>query len=424
MSRLTDRKGKIVSMSIRASSPTTLQYASPSRTDSRDPRWSTGHIRVLDGLRGCAVLAVMLYHFTAPEITLRATGFARRVQDFFAVGWCGVDLFFVLSGFLITGILLDAKGHSKTYFRSFYVRRVLRIFPLYYGVILLVAIGCRSQAVSNFFGFNQTPHHSAITSSLWWMVAFLQNFVMSIRHAKGAFGPMGHFWSLAVEEHFYMVWPALVWICSRRGLAAACVAFVIGALIVRTELAFHNRISFAPYLLSPCRVDGLAMGALMALIVRSSLSVDLVRNWAWGLGVPSLILIVALGFRGGSSGGFSHYGRAMTTAGFSMFAILFASVIALAVSAPAGSRGRAFLEWVPLRSVGRYSFAMYIFHLLFLRPFTILFPVGRLGHILHSTNMGIFAFAILACIATYCLGFLSWNLYEQNFLRLKRLFPY
>ncbi|HWE03293.1 MAG TPA: acyltransferase [Tepidisphaeraceae bacterium] len=394
-----------------------VEQSAPALSAS-DPRWSKGHIRVLDGLRGCAVLSVMAYHFLAPELSRPATGFARHIQNFFAVGWCGVDLFFVLSGFLITGILLDAKGHSKTYFESFYVRRILRIFPLYYGVILLVAIGRHSPAVSDFFGFGD------VTASLGWMAAFLSNFVMSIRHNKNAFGPMGHFWSLAVEEHFYMIWPALVWLCTRRGLAIACVSFVVGAFLLRTGLAFHNHTTYATYLLSPCRVDGLAMGALMALIVRSHLSVDLVRKWAWTLGVPSLLLIIALGFRGGGSGGFSHYGRAMTTGGFSLFAILFASVIALVVSAPPNAGGRVFLEWAPLRSVGRYSFAMYIFHLLCLRPFTLLFPIKGLGHMLHSTNLGIFAFAILASLATYGLAMLSWYCYEQNFLRLKRLFPY
>jgi peptidoglycan/LPS O-acetylase OafA/YrhL len=139
-------------MSVTATSPVQLDYGRDSLPGDHDPRWSTGHILVLDGLRGCAVLAVMLYHFTAPEILLPATGFARRVQNLFGVGWCGVDLFFVLSGFLITGILLDAKGHSKTYFKSFYVRRILRIFPLYYGVILLVAIGRHSSFVSDVFG--------------------------------------------------------------------------------------------------------------------------------------------------------------------------------------------------------------------------------------------------------------------------------
>jgi peptidoglycan/LPS O-acetylase OafA/YrhL len=252
----------------------------------------------------------------------------------------------------------------------------------------------------------------------------LQNFVVAIKHDKGAFGPMSHFWSLAVEEHFYLVWPALVWFCTRRGLAIACLSFVAGALVLRTGLIFHDHRSYAPYLLSPCRVDGLALGALMALIVRSNLSVDLVRKWAWGLGVLSVILILALGFRGASSGGFSHYGRAMCSLGFTLFAVAFASLIALAISAPAGSSGRAILEWRMLRSVGKYSFAMYIFHLLFLRPFTTLFPISRLGHILHSANLGIFAFAIIACFATYCLGLLSWIFYERNFLRLKRFFPY
>ena len=315
----------------------------------------------------------MIYHFTAPEMIQKGTGWMARLQGVFGVGWCGVDLFFVLSGFLITGILLDAKG-SPTYFKSFYVRRVLRIFPIYYGVLLLVAIGRHIPAIADLFELNG---RNGITSSLAWMFACVSNFVMAYRHSKTAFGPMGHFWSLAVEEHFYMVWPTLVFLCTRKQLAIACSGFVVGAFALRCGLAAHNHTTYATYLITPCRVDGLALGGLLALMVRSNLDVKKIRNLAWIVGIFCGIAVIGLGLRGGNSGGFSHYGRAMTTLGFSLFAFFFASVMALALSSSPGSLGRTILEWPPLRSVGRYSFAMYIFHLLFLAIFEVVQHPGN-----------------------------------------------
>jgi peptidoglycan/LPS O-acetylase OafA/YrhL len=398
-------------------SATTLDYAPVSELSGSRHQWSTGHIRVLDGLRGLALLAVMLYHFTASELILKATGVGAKVQSALGAGWCGVDLFFVLSGFLITGILLDAKG-SQNYFKSFYIRRVLRIFPLYYGVILLVFIGSRIPAVSHLFGFDK------FTASLGWVCAYLSNFVVAARHNKNAFGPLNHFWSLAVEEHFYMVWPALVWLCTRRQLAITCSVFVVGALLLRCAIAFHNSVSYAPYMVTPCRVDGLALGALLALIVRSSLRVEDVRTWAWWLGGISIILVLALGFIRGQDG-FNHYGRTMMTIGFSLFAIFFTSVIALAVSANPTSYARRALEFGPLMAVGRYSFAMYVLHMACLRPFREnLFPVDWMNSHFHSPNLSILLFAISASVATFVLAWLSWHVYEQNFLKLKRLFPY
>lgn len=386
-----------------------LEYAGP----AAPRKWSTGHIRVLDGLRGIAVLGVMFYHFlgTAPA----CEGWAVYVQKAAGWGWCGVDLFFVLSGFLITGILLDAKG-SPTYFKSFYVRRVLRIFPLYYGVLLVVAVCMRVPPVSRFFGFED------IRASLWWMCAYLSNFVLAVRHDKTAFGPIGHFWSLAVEEHFYIVWPAIVWACSRRQLAWACAAVAVGALAVRCGMVLTGGADEGPYMLTPCRVDGLALGALLALIVRGGLPVARVRQWAWGFGSASLAALLVIGFR---RGGFNHYGRAMNMAGFTLVAVAFTSSITLLISARPGSTVRKALEFPALLSVGRYSFAMYVLHMTCMRPYAeYLFPVRRLVTLLHSTNFGILTFALLCAGTTYLLALASWHLYEKHFLRLKRFFPY
>jgi peptidoglycan/LPS O-acetylase OafA/YrhL len=378
-------------------------------------RWSSGYIPGLDGLRAFAVLAVMFYHFL--YLAPRCTGWCARVQDISSWGWCGVDLFFVLSGFLITGILLDAKAKAAAhYFSSFYMRRALRIFPLYYGVVLLVALGMHSAAASRFFGFDE------IHGSLGWMFAYLGNFYLAF-HNKNDFGPIGHFWSLAVEEHFYLLWPALVWLCSRRQFAMTCGAFIVGAVALRTGLilALGTRGTEATYLITPCRVDGLAMGGLLALLVRTDVHVERVRRWAWTFGGVALLALVAVSFR---RGGFNHYGRTMNLAGFTFLAICFASIVALLISARPNSPARRLLEHPALISIGRYSFAMYVLHFIFMRPFLYYFAPAAMGRWLHSLNAGIFVYAMASAVTTYLLAFASWRLFEKHFLRLKRLFPY
>jgi peptidoglycan/LPS O-acetylase OafA/YrhL len=160
----------------------------------------TNHIPALDGLRGIAILSVMLLHFTNAIAALPGspTSAARSV---FGWGWTGVDLFFVLSGFLITGILLDSKGHPL-YFRSFYARRALRIFPLYYAALFLFFVVPRA-----------IPSVPATYSFAWhdqrWFWFYLGNFHPLGPDAKQF---IGQFWSLAIEEQFYLVWPLLIWL--------------------------------------------------------------------------------------------------------------------------------------------------------------------------------------------------------------------
>lgn len=394
-----------------------LQTAnSPEPLAARPARhWTSGHIPGLDGLRGCAVLAVMFYHFLFRDSTRLCTGWAAHLQTISSWGWCGVDLFFVLSGFLITGILLDAKGDDTgNYFKSFYARRAVRIFPLYYGAVTFVAIAMLFPRVSHFFGFDE------IRGSLGWMFAYLSNFYISF-HNKNDFGPIGHFWSLAVEEHFYLVWPALVWFCSRKQFAWVCGMFVVGAVVLRAVIVFKTGETSATYLLTPCRVDGLAMGGLLALLVRTNLPVERVRKWVGGVGVFSLVALVGVSFL---RGGFNHYGRTMNLAGFTLLAVVFASLLAVVISDHPAAPLRRAMEWRTLRIVGKYSFAMYVLHHMLLRPFLICFAPASLGRLLHSTNAGILAFAVLSALATYVLAFLSWHLYEKHFLRLKRFFPY
>src|SRR4051812_26234940 len=157
----------------------------------------SGHVPALDGIRGLAILLILAYHFT---LGMTGRGIAvRLIAKLTSTGWCGVDLFFVLSGFLITGILWNAK-ESPHRFRNYYVRRALRIFPLYYAAIAIVfaALPFIATRVGGFEGIHGTGA---------WLGLYGTNILVALR---GQWFPLSHFWSLAVEEHFYLFWPAVV----------------------------------------------------------------------------------------------------------------------------------------------------------------------------------------------------------------------
>src|SRR6478672_5358733 len=181
-----------------------------------------GHVPALDAVRGLAILVVTLYRFGGG-----AGGAASAVEHWWLVelGSRGVDLFFVLSGFLITGILFDAKG-KEHYFRDFYARRALRIFPLYYAA-LPVTLWLLPQFSLTFAGEVQ-PAADAQS----WLWLYGANVVQSVRGAW-CLGPLNHFWSLAIEEHFYLVWPAVIYFSSRRAAIRICGGLFTLSIIAR-----------------------------------------------------------------------------------------------------------------------------------------------------------------------------------------------
>lgn len=211
----------------------------------------------LDGVRGVAILLVLLWHYVANPITAADGTWAWYIKAALGLTWSGVDLFFVLSGFLIAGILVDNRSASNFY-RVFYIRRVCRIFPVYF--LLLGA----------FAGLTLTPLGRSPDFDwlfreplpLWSYASFTQNIIMSLRGDFGA-NWLGITWSLAVEEQFYLVIPTLVLLLSRRYLAAAFVAGIAMAPILRAVEP-----GFAAYVGTPWRADALLGGAVLALLVR------------------------------------------------------------------------------------------------------------------------------------------------------------
>ena len=186
-----------------------------------------GRIPTLDGLRGIAIGLVLLYHFdfayqlefgreSSWVIDGIVTGIARA-------GWAGVDMFFVLSGFLITGILIKSKGAARRFFGNFYARRALRIFPAYYAFLLLLLLLLPV--------FDEPGPRGIVLDHLVWYGTYLTNIFEAVRpNLRGDVLFVGHIWSLAVEEQFYLLWPAFVFLFSRRTLMWLCVVGIAVAL--------------------------------------------------------------------------------------------------------------------------------------------------------------------------------------------------
>jgi len=221
-----------------------LQPESASRSDVPLIR---AYMPELDSVRGIAILSVLFFHGVSPPLHAELSTFGRLLFTLSQYGWAGVNLFFVLSGFLITGILLDSS-RSPDYFRRFYFRRALRILPALYGILLILLAG-------GWISFRFT----AIS------ILFLANFAAVLGVGLG-YGPL---WSLAVEEHFYMIWPLVVRLCSARKLMILAAAVSIGSPFLRIlNLVGSPAHQHFAFLYTWFNLDGLCLGALLAIWLR------------------------------------------------------------------------------------------------------------------------------------------------------------
>jgi peptidoglycan/LPS O-acetylase OafA/YrhL len=393
--------------------------------DPADPR---PHIPALDGVRGLAVLMVVALH--AMLIVPRAGGVDVLGWQVLRAGWVGVDLFFVLSGFLITGILYDAKPQpAGGFFLNFYARRILRIAPLYYGYLAFYFYILPRLPVPDAERFVVAPE----VRPMFWF--YLYNFWGAIH--GGMHGNLGVFWSLCVEEHFYLVWPFVVWFLGRRPLMRVCVMLAALSLVTRAVVLVVFPNEHAAYLMTPCRFDGLAMGSFVALALRDPKDWKRLMRWAprIALAAGAFIVGMAMGqrhlrddvdFRGRNDPGVDS--SLLLCIGLSVMALLFGSLVAMAVNAATQQNRplQRFLRNPVLRSLGMYSYAIYIFH-----PLVVTFArqgLNALGVQYPQTPAGALA-ARLAAIPmilgiTYVLAFLSYHAFEKHFLALKRFFPH
>jgi len=374
----------------------------------------TKHIPALDGIRGIAILLVLMVHFIPPvAMQWRVAEWFMKV--FATGGWVGVDLFFVLSGFLITGILLRTKDRPR-YFVNFYMRRTLRIFPLYF-LALLIVFG----ALPHFI---DTPRFATLQEHQYFHWLYLTN-VGLLAAGKEAMdsdvATLAVYWSLAVEEHFYLVWPTVIYFCRTRTVKIVCAAVIASAFLIRSGgvLALGSTSMFAYQ--TPARMDGLAVGALVATLLyeRGTIGLrQLLRPIAIIAAIAGTVLLAHFLYMKGLWA--SHW--FMRTFGLSMLLGIFAAVLIASVSVPNGALSRV-LSSSTLRFFGKYSYGMYVIHALLIPALLTLLPreqwMGFFGDQVMIGSLSLVAAKIAICTV---LAVVSFHFYEMPFLRLKRSF--
>lgn len=246
------------------------------------------HIPPLDGLRGIAILLVLIYHCLE---FVPFSGIDQFLMRFVRMGWCGVDLFFVLSGFLITRILIETQSETQ-YYKAFYARRFLRIFPIYYFFLAIAFV----LIADNFIFFRQ-DRFAPVASKQIWFWFYGQNFFF----AKEGWPPVNsyfnHLWSLAVEQQFYLLWPFIVKVNIER-LEKICFGIIALALGLRILFFLFNIPWVASFVLFFTRIDALCMGALAAIFInRNNVLQRMPRqNYINGLLIGGLLLILPFPF--------------------------------------------------------------------------------------------------------------------------------
>ncbi len=347
------------------------------------------HVPELDGIRGIAIVLVLLFHG------------AKRLFDF---GWMGVDLFFVLSGFLITLGLLKTSGRPH-YFRNFYVKRALRIWPLYYLLLayvflLLPALGLAARpSMSECLGYG----------------LYLQNFL----HPLTAAWELGPTWSLAIEEHFYLVWPLVVFFLPRPALKAFALAIVVAALALRVGLTAAEVPAWFGYFATPCRVDALAAGALLSLAVTGAERERLaVGRWSAPVAITAGTAAIALALWLGSdtlNGSRPTPHPVVRAVLFSLVCLASAGFVGLATTHPQ-SRLSAQLRARWLRYCGKISYGIYIYHMVLFQ--LVLRTLAHFGadpdaplvkFVRHTSGLAL----------TFAVASISWYALERPILGLK-----
>jgi peptidoglycan/LPS O-acetylase OafA/YrhL len=365
------------------------------------------HLPALDGLRGVAVLLVVMLHLTMQIHNPSGVGTFLLKRIFF-FGWSGVDLFFVLSGFLITGILDDAKG-TTNYFRVFYARRMLRILPLYYGALLVVFVTpylVQTPEIARFL----VP----LKDQLWYWF-YLQN----VNPLPQPFvGLIGHFWTLAIEEQFYLVWPVVILLLSRKTALWVCAAILPFSIAYRTFTSYVIP-ELGSYTDTFAHLDGLAVGSALALLYRAPGATDWIKRRLPLITAVSVAAMLIL-----YTGRVSALRPARHVLLGTFVALTYGSLLVHAVEQRHGPLV-SFLRSKIMRFFGRYSYGMYVVHVPLISigvNLTGLTP-ARLrffGSELTGALLFISIFLPLVTIAAW----ISYNFYEKRFLRLKRRFVY
>jgi peptidoglycan/LPS O-acetylase OafA/YrhL len=369
---------------------------------------SSTRIPALDGLRGVAILLVLLCH-SFVESARPAGMFLSKLRFAGRLTWSGVDLFFVLSGFLIGGILLDAK-ESPRYYKTFYARRAYRILPLYFVLLAL-------------FSLRYIPWHGKVgtatsfaTSAIPWAsyLTFTQNIWMSWLGTLGA-PSMSATWSLAVEEQFYLTVPLLIRKIGKKRLALVLLSIVVAAPISRTLLnAFVDHGNAACFLLMPCRADALSLGVLCALLARSP------RCWSFLLAHRRALCGVT-GFFALGLIPLTYWDERLTTQivtfGFSWLALFYTGCLLIAVTGASATIQRVLCNRILMR-LGVLAYCTYLLH----NP--AMEMSCRLLRLVNSSESGQSVCGFIGVGLAIGVASVSWRFFEKPLLRRGHEYKY
>ena len=370
----------------------------------------------LDGLRGVAILLILIGHHFGATIQAPPHSVFSMIVPGLALSWTGVDLFFVLSGFLIGGILLDHR-EAKNYYQLFYLRRVCRIFPLYYLNLLLFAglSGAGAEGISAWLFEHPLP---------WWSyVTFTQNILSVYWVAYVAYPAfyLGVTWSVAVEEQFYMLIPLVIRRLPLRWLPYLLISLIILVIPLRLGIAHQYFVgTIANYILMPTRADGLLIGVLAAFLLRQESFTRFIKAHHYYL--HTIMALVA-----GSLIGLNFFhlpavlstGYFMSTYGYTLVDFCFAGLLISVLTNQNGWINRRLRSrW--LQQLGLISYGLYLIHL----------PVLGLAHgiafrqtprIANGTELVV---TLIALIISMLIAAVSWEILEQPILKWGRSFYY
>jgi len=355
-------------------------------------------VPALDGIRGFAILIVTLYRFASHAFPESLVG--SLVHRMTYLGTTGVDLFFVLSGFLITGVLLDSRSRPD-YFRRFYFRRALRIFPLYYAtlfvLLVLLPLAFSNRTIIDLIQGN--PVH------LWIYTSNLEMAWTNEFH----FGALDHFWSLAIEEQFYLFWPIVVFCVSPKWLGRLALSLLVMFVIARIGSSFCNIGEITERTFTFFRCDGLLLGAMAAMFVRKQADIS---SYHLPARLAFVIAVILFGLS-------LVVGRNDYTVRYTIVSLLWCALLLIVVSSKAGTIERRIFEMASLRVLGKYSYAMYVFQTPLIPLLSFCISPEILNTALANPYWGGLAYVATMFAITLVFAVFSWHCLEKWCLQLR-----